>query len=56
LLPLGDLLFSEGKWRRSGSEGKRRGTEGIGVGRGEATVGIYCIKEEIKRKTSNNNF
>jgi hypothetical protein len=64
LLSLGELLFSEGKWKRSGVGrdgrwGKLRGMEG-----GETVVRMYYVREEFicnknrkkKKETVNENF
>jgi hypothetical protein len=44
LIFLGDLIFSEAKWRKSGSGGKVRGRLGRGKGR-ETAVRIYLFYE-----------
>jgi hypothetical protein len=46
LIVLGGLLFSEGKWRRSGSEGEGMWGRLRGMHGGETAVRIYCIKEK----------
>jgi hypothetical protein len=40
------LLFSEGKWRSSGSGGERRWGNLEGVEEVEAEVGMYCMRKE----------
>lgn len=45
LLSLGGLLFSEGKWKQSGSRGEGRcGEELGGVEKGDDVVGMDCIR------------
>lgn len=50
LIFLGDLLFSEEKWK--GQMGGEVGGEEFGeIEEGETVVGMCCMREELKKKS-----